>query len=75
MIKSKKKAFIGIIVLILILFFLFLLIKPYLYLFGDLDKLKLFILDFGVYAPLVLILFTNPSGFSSSHSWSIDGFG
>jgi len=56
MIKSNKKAFVGVFSLVLILFLLFLLIKPFLYLFGDLDKLKVFILDFGVFAPLVLIL-------------------
>ncbi len=56
MIKSKTKVVYGIVVLILIFFFLFLLVQPYLYLFGDLDKLKIFILDFGVFAPLVLIL-------------------
>ena len=55
MIKSNKKAFVGVFSLVLILFLLFLLIKPFLYLFGDLDKLKVFILDFGVFAPLVLI--------------------
>lgn len=56
MIKSKSKAVYGIILLILIFFFLFLLVKPYLYLFGDLDQLKVFILDFGVFAPLILVI-------------------
>jgi len=56
MIKSKKNAFVGVFSLVLILLLLFLLIKPFLYLFGDLDQLKVFILDFGVFAPLVLIL-------------------